>query len=222
MLTTLTEPNTAPPATTTRPIPLALLLLPLGPAAVAVLRYVLPYDTTDTTAAIVAKSAAHPGATSAVLWLGLVAAFTLVPGVIAAGRLARPGAPRLTAVAMLLAVPGYLALNVMLAGDVLLEAGVRAGLDQATLTGLVAAPHPVLGIATAVFVVGHVFGTILLGVALWRSRAVPRWAAALLAGSQPLHVIAAVVFASHPLDLAAWLLTAAGMAAVAVALNRQR
>jgi hypothetical protein len=200
---------------------LTALLLPIGPAAVAALRYVLPYDTTDDPAAVVSKVAAHPAAQDAVLWLGLVAALTLVPGLFAAGRLTSRRAPRLTAAAMLLAVPGYLALNVMLAGDILLAVGVRGGLDPATLTALYAAPHPVQDFATAIFVAGHVLGVVLLGAALWHSQAVPRWAAALTAASQPLHVIAAVVLVSHPLDLIAWGLTAAGMAAVGVALVRE-
>ena len=37
----------------------------------------------------------------------------------------------------------------------------------------------------ALFIIGHVLGMLLLGIALWRGRAVPRWAATLV-GLAPL------------------------------------
>jgi len=73
------------------------------------------------------------------------------------------------------------------------------------------------GLEGTVFVAGHVLGTVLLGLALWR--AVPRWAAVAIIVSQPLHFVAAVVLANHVLDAAAWALTAVGFA-VAVAVAR--
>jgi len=199
---------------------LVAALLPIGPAAVALLRFVLPYDTVDDAATIVRKVSADPGAQSLVLWLGLVAVLTLVPAVLAAGRLTRDGAPRLTAAALLLLVPGYLALGWITAGDALLWAGAHAGVDEPTLTLLYESAHPTLAIAEILFVFGHVVGTVLLGVAMWRSAAVPRWAAVATAVSQPLHFVAAIVLVSHPLDLVAWGLNAAGFAAVALALLR--
>jgi hypothetical protein len=67
-----------------------------------------------------------------------------------------------------------------------------------------------------------VIGTILLGIAMWRSGIGPRWAAVATAISQPLHAIAAIVLASHTLDLAAWGLQAAGFAAVGWVILRMR
>ena len=60
------------------------------------------------------------------------------------------------------------------------------------------------------FVFGHLIGTIILGLALWRSHAVPSWAALLLAVSQPIH-LASVLLGSRPLDLVGWGGTAAGL-----------
>jgi hypothetical protein len=40
-------------------------------------------------------------------------------------------------------------------------------------------------IPEALFIIGHLLGMLLLGIALWRSRAVPRWTAALV-GLAPL------------------------------------
>lgn len=199
---------------------LSALLLPVGPAAVAVLRFVLPYDTVDDSASMVEKVAAAPDRQSLVLWLAFVAALTLVPAVVWVGRVTRKRAPRLTAAALILLVPGYLALAWMSSSDALLWVGVREGLDSATLTGLYDAAHPTTALAETVFVAGHLIGTVVLGIALWRSAVVPRWAAAAVAVSQPLHLVA-VILSNHPLDLVAWGLQAVGFAAVSAVLLRQ-
>jgi hypothetical protein len=197
------------------------LLLPIGPAAVAVLRYVLPYDTVDDSSTMVRKAIAEPGRASLVLWLGLVAVLTLVPAAYAVGRMTRLRAPQLTAAAMVLLVPGYLALGWLGAGDQLLWIGPEAGLTASEVTRLYDAAHPTTEIAGVFFVIGHVAGTILLGIALWRSQVVPRWAAVAVIVSQPIHVVAAVVVPNHTLDLIGWGLQAAGFAAVGWAIVRR-
>ena len=96
-------------------------------------------------------------------------------------------------------------------------AGVENGIDTGTLTRLseaLAADAPA-ALGSTVFVIGHLFGTMLLGVTLWRAK-VLGWAwAAVMSVSQPLHLVAAMT-GNHPLDLFAWGLTAAAMGAVAV------
>ncbi|TPG12886.1 DUF4386 family protein [Pedococcus bigeumensis] len=196
------------------------LLLPLGPAAVAVLRLVLPYYTAGSPEETVAEVGRHPGAQSAVLWLGLVAVLTLVPGVIAAAGICRAAAPRLTSWALALAVPGYLALAVMLGADQLLWSAHQAGLSASQSAALFSAAHPTVGIATGIFVVGHVVGTVLLGIALVRSGRVPAWAGWATAVSQPLHFVATVFLGSPQVDFVGWSLTAVGMAMVARELLR--
>jgi hypothetical protein len=192
--------------------------LPVGPLAVALLRYLLPYRTTDDAAAMVSAVAAHPGRQSAVLWLGLLAVLTLVPGVLVAVRLA--GDSRLSRTAIVLLVPAYLCLGGLLSEDLLLWSGVHAHVDMTTLVAILSAAHPTVGIASAIFVVGHVVGTVLLGVALLRSGRIPPWAGWAITVSQPLHFVAAVVVGSHTLDLVAWSLTAVGMATCAAALRQ--
>lgn len=194
---------------------LAALIIPIGPAAVALLRYLLPYNTTDSEATIVDKVLADPGRQSVVLWLGFIAILTLVPGAIWVGRLISPGAPRLTAAALILLVPGYLALPWTGTSDLIIWMGADKGIDAATLTRLTDAIHPTTDIAGLLFVAGHVIGTVLLGIAMWASKAVPRWAAVLTIIAQPLHFVAAVILSSHPLDLAAWGAQAVGFAAAA-------
>lgn len=199
---------------------LVALLLPIGPAAVAVLRYLLPYDTTDGTATMLAEVVAAPGTQSAVLWLGFVATLTLVPAAYWVAALTRQRAPRLTTAALLLLVPGYLALPWLLSLDVIAWSAAVADVSAPAATALAESAHPTLETGAAIFVAGHLAGTVLLGLALWASRAIPRWAATLVIASQPLHFVAAVVLSSHTLDLAAWGMQAIGFAAAAVTIAR--
>lgn len=199
---------------------LAALILPLGPLAVAGLRYVLPYFSSTTTDDMAADVLAAEGRQSLVLWLGLIATFTLLPGVLAIGRLTRREAPRVTAAAMLLVVPGYLALTYMIGTDLVLWTGARAGLDAQGLADLANTVHPSSNVAVVVFVVGHVIGTVLLGLALLRSRTVPAWAAIVTAASQPAHFVAFVVLGSPALDCAAWTANGIAFAVVGYAILR--
>lgn len=197
---------------------LAALILPIGPLAVAGLRYVLPYFSAATPRETATDVLAAQGRQSAVLWLGLIATFTLLPGVLAVGRLTRRGAPKLTAAAMLLVVPGYLALTYMIGSDLVLWTGAHAGLDASSLTGLAETIHPTSNVAVAVFVLGHVIGTVLLGLALLRSRTVPGWAALVTVVAQPLHFVALVIVGSRELDFVAWAANGVAFAVVGYAI----
>ena len=196
------------------------VLLPVGPAAVAVLRFILPYYTADSNSAVVAEVVRHPGRESAVLWLGFIAVLTLVPGVFAVAGLCRDASPRLTAWALSLSVPGYLSLGVLLVTDQMVWSASRAGLSAGDSASLLAATHPTVGLSVGIFVLGHVIGTVLLGIAVVRSGRVPAWAGWVIAVSQPLHFVATVALGSPSLDLVAWSMTAVGMAMVARALLR--
>jgi len=205
--------HTTPEAQRGHGVPLAVvLLMPVGPAAVALLRYLLPYYTASTNSAIASSAAASPGRQSAVLWLGYVAVLTLVPGVIALAQLTRSSCPRLTAWGVGLAVPAYLSLGGLLGTDQLLWSAPAAGVDAKITASLLDHAHPTVGISLGVFVLGHVVGTVLLGIALMRSGRVPAWVGITLAVSQPLHFIATVILGSNVVDLVAWSLTALAMA----------
>lgn len=199
---------------------LAAVLLPLGPAAIALLRYRLPYFGTDGPEETVRAVRADLAGQSFVLWCGFVGILTLVPAVLAVGRLTRRRTPRLTAAALLLAVPGYLVLTWLIAGDLLLWVGAELGADPSVVASMLSTAHPTTEIAGGVFVLGHVLGTVLLGVALWRSHLVPRWVAVATVVCQPLHFVAAVIVQSPQLDLLAWGMNAAAFAGVAVAVLR--
>jgi hypothetical protein len=193
------------------------LLMPIGPLAVGVLRLLLPGYNADTPAAQVASAAAHPGRESAVLWLAYVAALTLVPGVLALTRLIRAASPRLTTWAVALVVPAYLSIGGLTYSNQVLWSGPHGRVAPAASAIVLDTVHPTVNISIGVFIVGHVVGTVLLGIALLRSGRVPAWAGWSLTVSQPLH-FASVILGSPQMDMVGWSLTAVAMAMAARAL----
>lgn len=199
----------------------AAVLLPLGPLAVAILRGILPYSTSDDTGEMISHTAAGLGRQDAVLWLSLVAIVALIPSALAAGRLARRGAPVLSLLGIGLLVPAF-AMLPFFAGDPTLRVLAGGVVDPSSAARILDAQNelaPVL-IAGVIFVVGHIVGTILIGAALWRARMVPVWAAVALIVSQPLHLVFAVVVPNHLLDGLAWGLTTLGFAVAALRVLR--
>lgn len=199
---------------------LGLALLALGPVCVGLLRFLLPYYTAADSRASAVAVMAHPGRESAVLWLGLVATLSLVPGVYAV-RGALP-ANRLRATALTLLVAGYLALPLLLAPDLLLWLGADQGLSVDAVAQLLDGVHPAFVVGLGVFVVGHVLGVVLLGVACLRARVLPTALAWVLLLSQPVHFLTAVFLGLPWLDLLAWTATAAGMVALGLAALSQQ
>ncbi len=200
----------------------AALILPVGPAAIAILRLILPYDTFDNSSALVTKVADNMAAQRWVVILTIVALFTLVPGAFGLMRLTRRTAPRLTVIAGALLVAGYLGLfGGWSSADFIAYGGTTAGISTGTLTKVVDATValPALNLTLTVFIIGHILGSVLFGFVLWRSAVVsPVWAAA-MGISQPLHLAAAIA-GNHPLDFFAWVLTTAAMTAAAWAIIR--
>lgn len=204
--------------------PTAVILaiaMPLGPALIAVLRAIMPTFSAGTAAETVEAVAGAPGRHSATVWLGTAALLVLLPGVLAVARLTRAAAPRLTWWAVGLLVPGYTMLAFLVAGDAEVWSVDGAGLGTAASAQLLDHGHPAIAVGQAIFVAGHVVGTVLLGLALLRSRKVPAVFAWVLAVSQPLHFLALVVLGIQALDTTAWTLTAIGMGAAAWTLLRE-
>lgn len=212
MTTSIAPPR---PAAVRLPTPVLVALAAIGPLSIAALRGVLPYDTNDDPFTVAAEVAANPAAQSAVLWLAYLALLTLPLSLLIVARVAVRARPRLGAVAAVTAWLGFTSLWLTTATDQVPLAAAEIGLPPDTAGGLVAAlgGHPTQVLALLAFIVGHIVGTVLLGVALWR--VVPRWAAVALIVSQPLHLLFAVALVSHPLDALSWALTAAGFAAAA-------
>ncbi len=209
---TAATPGRAPRDTRTLRRIVVAVLLPLGPLAVAAARGYLPYFTAGSSAETINQTAANLGRMDAVLWLSVVAMFALVPSALGAVRLAQRRAPVLSLLAVGLLVPSFVLLFFG-SGDTTLRVLAGSGLDTATAARLYdqsAAIAP-MTLSIVFFVVGHIVGTVLLGFALWRARAVPTWAAVAVIVSQPLHLFAFLVLQSQPLDVVAWGLMALGL-----------
>ena len=224
--------STATQARPTRSIPrpgpartALAILMPIGPLAIAVLRGILPYAGTDSNAAMAAKVAAHQSAEMIVVWLTFVAVLTLIPGVIALGMLARRHSPKLGTVGLVLAYAAFACLfwSSIAGSDTVALGAARIGMHPGTTGALLTSITniPPIGLGTAIFVFGHIVSLVLLGIALWRGRAVPAWAALMIAVSQILHFIFAVIVPIQALDGLAWGLTALGFAVAALALVRE-
>jgi hypothetical protein len=195
---------------------------PIAAIYLAVMRYLLPFNTLDDARTAFDKLVAAPTFDAAQLWGGpLVAPFVLA-GVLAVLWVSRRRSPVLTTVAGVLCVLGYAALvsggspatvivSEVAAGRVDPEVGYRLS----AATNALAQPTA----AVSIFVIGHLLGTVLLGIALWRSRRVPRWIALALTVSQPVHLLAAMT-GNHPLDLIAWGVTAFGFGTAGLAALR--
>lgn len=192
-----------------------IALAAVGPLAVAALRFVLPYYTASGNKEAAGDVATHLRAQSSVLWLGLVATLTLVPGLYAIRE--RMPAGRLRTTGFTLATIGYLCLPGLLAVDLILWVGGDQGLSTTTTASLADGVHPAALVATGLFVPTHIIGIVLIGVLALRSYSLPRTVAWLLIVSQPLH-LASIILGLPALDLGAWSLTALGMAWLAATL----
>jgi hypothetical protein len=200
------------------------VLMPVGPLAIGVVRAILPYDTDDSNTVMATKVAAHQGTESVVIWFTLLALFTLIPGVIALGMLARRHAPRLGTAGLVISFLGFASLfwsNVAGSDNVALAAA-RIGTAPGSTGRLLDSLGNItpVGLASDLFVIGHCVGLILLGIALWRGRAVPAWAALAVGISMVIHFVFAVVVPVHLLDGLGWVIAAAGFGAAALALVR--
>lgn len=223
--------GSAPTATAVRPprpgairrIGLAAVVV-LGPLSITILSANPAYQSADDATTIAAKVAQHQTAQTVSLWLALIAAVTLVPGVIAIGLLAMRHAPRLGTWGMALAVIGFCFILALTVTDFTALAGAQSGIGLDATTRLLEELNasPPLTLALIAFVAGHVIGVILLGVALLKGRAIPPWAAWALIISPPLHIVFAVVVTSDALDAAAWALTTVGFAGAAAAITRSQ
>lgn len=206
MTTTLAPARTADTRTVRRVT--AAVALSVGALSIAALRFVMPYQTNDDVPAQIAKVAADPGAQRLMIWLGFLGVLATVPAALAAGRLAMRRAPVLATLGSGLTVLAFIGLAFGAGDPTLLAVATTSG-DPVVMENLLAQGVPTAGII--LYVVGHIAGMVLLGIALIRSRAVPAWAGWLLLVSQPLHFVFAVVVPSRIGDTLAW-----GAAAVAL------
>ncbi|HEY2795775.1 MAG TPA: hypothetical protein VGJ28_25660, partial [Micromonosporaceae bacterium] len=165
----------------------------------------------------VAAASAHLGAMRASMWLD-VPMLLVIPAILYAGYLVRGS--RLGRIGTAFAFVSALGAGYLLAQDVVVYAAARQG--DAAAVGVVSGfeKSGVINFIVAVYLIGHVIGFVMLGIALFRSSVVPAWAGialvlwpfAEMGGEAVAAPVAAIGFA----------LLTIGFIACAVALVRQR
>ncbi len=199
----------------------AALVLPIPAWAIATQPLYRPgYDTLETAETLDAV-AASPGAHNAFVWTGALAMLTLVPAFLAAARLARRRRPVLAAWAAGVNLAAYLGAGLGFGSlDMTTAIAARPELDRPTMIAFIDAyaTHGVFNVGVGLFVIGHIVGAVLLGLAL--RGAIPGWASIALVVSQPLHFVAFVVLQNRYLDAASWGLTAVALTVCAVTVLR--
>lgn len=198
---------------------LLILLAAAGPLFVAGLRYLVPYYQANDNAAAAADVASHADAQNLVLWLGLGAMLTLVPGLVALWP--RMPAGRLRDVGFSLALVGYLCIPGLLVTDHVLWLGASQHLSAGSTGQLVDGLHTSALVQMGIFVPTHIIGIVLVGLLALRRHLVPGPVAWLLMVSQPLH-LAAIISGLPVVDLLAWTLTGIGMGWLTINLTRKR
>lgn len=154
------------------------IVLPLPWLAKGVQYFVQrPYD--DTATQIIRWN--HDQAYAWLQWFDTAFVILVVPSVVAASWVARRGSPRGATAGLILLGGGFLtALGRLVNGDLLAWVAAQKHYDPALIgrfsDDLDAQPQ--VGLGGLAFIVGIVFGSIVLGIALWRSHAVPTWVAA--------------------------------------------
>jgi hypothetical protein len=183
----------------------AAVILPI-PATCVALGRLFQTDDSDTRRTLDLISA-NPDRQFIFALLGYVGLLCVVPAFLAAARVARRRRPVLTTVALAVNLAAYLGAFAMGAIDNLYLIGASLPAGQRDVAAIVIEKmwsSGIPGFSTTLFVLGHILGAILMGLALRGSIPTIGWLAMLL--TTPVHVLAFVVLQMPALDMAAWLL----------------
>jgi hypothetical protein len=200
-----------------RRVAAAVLLVPATSIGLARLFQV---DDTDTRKAL-DLVATDPGRQFTFALLGYIGILTIVPAFLAAARVARRRRPVLAMIALGVNLLAYLGSWAIGAVDNLYLVGGRLPVEQRDTAAVVIDKmwaEGLAGVSTGVFVLGHVFGAILMAFALRGSIPTIGWVAMLL--TTPAHVVAFVVLQTPVADMAAWMLMALSFGYCAVTILR--
>jgi hypothetical protein len=194
-----------------------VLCLVLGSATQLIQFLISPMKEADSPAQQVAAASAHLGAMRASMWLD-VPMLLIIPAILYAGYLVRGS--RLGTIGNAFAFVSALGAGYLLAQDIVVYAAARQG--GAAAVGVVSGfeKSGVLTFIAVVYLIGHVIGFVLLGIALVRSSTVPAWAGIALC-AWPFAEMGGEALAA-PVAAVGFALLTIGFAACAVALVRQR
>lgn len=124
-------------------------------------------------------------------WLDALFVVLVVPSILAMVLVSRRGAPRLATAAAILMAGGFLmVLPLNIDSDQLTWDAAQNGRNPALVGQFIddAANDPRTGLGVLGFLIAIVFGSILIAFALWKSRAIAGWAAALVGVGGATHI----------------------------------
>jgi hypothetical protein len=171
---------------------------------------------------VLANLSSHSSAMEASLVLGLLAIALLIPATLGLLRIAQQRSPVLGLVGAGLTLLGWVAfMGMQVLGEVALVMATFP--DRAAMASLYdqIGNSNLITVVQAGFIVGHVVGIAILGVAVARSKVAPIWIGIGLVVSGPLHFLAHSLNV-QPLDLGAFALLVLGYAAGGVVLIRMQ
>ncbi len=116
-------------------------------------------------------------------WLDVLFVVLVVPSILAMALISRTRAPRLTTTATTVMAGGFLmVLPLNIGADPLVWVAAHQGYDPTSTGKFIDAlqSDPRVALGGLGFIVAILIGSILLGLALWKSKAVSPWAAALV------------------------------------------
>lgn len=191
-----------------------------GPVGQFVQYLVSPIDEGGSAYAQVAQAAAHLARMRWAIPLDLFI-LLIAPAALYAGSLAGARVSKLAAAGAGLVFASWLGAGYLLGTDILLYLAATAP-DQTAAAAVVDGylSYPLVQGVVLAYLMGHVVGFLLLGVALWRVRAVPRWTASAVA-VWPFLEVAGEAGGVRVLAAAGFAMLAVGFGACAIAVARQ-
>jgi len=191
-----------------------------GPVGQFVQYLVSPIDEGGSAYAQVAQAAAHLARMRWAIPLDLFI-LLIAPAALYAGSLAGARVSKLAAAGAGLVFASWLGAGYLLGTDILLYLAATAP-DQTAAAALVDGylSYPLVQGVVLAYLMGHVVGFLLLGVALWRVPAVPRWTASAVA-VWPFLEVAGEAGGVRVLAAAGLAMLAVGFGACAIAVARQ-
>ena len=124
-------------------------------------------------------------------WLDLAFVVLVIPSILAMVLVSRRGAPRVATAAAVLMAGGFLmVLPLNIGSDQLAWIAAQNGRSPGVIGPFIddAGSDPRTGLGDLGFLVAIVIGSILIALALWKSRAVPGWAAVLVGLGGATHI----------------------------------
>jgi len=179
-------------------------------------------DQTHTVAVLADFRNLSPSLMRLFLWANVAAPYLYPVSYLGLGLLAMKRAPWLATLGIIFGWAGSIPWGLVADQMFMLHAMSAVGHDQVA----VAVGHRYYSTGqVGVFLAGwagHLPGYVLLGLALWRARAVPRWAAGLIVAGVPLMMSAYFPGSSYLLQVSGYALEVIGGIRVAAALLRRR